>query len=247
MNEAQKYEFSGAVTIFHDRRLPEQATPVGYAALIDALRLRVPVPRTLSAIGPRHKQYQQDGWHIYTPRHAPEADLEGHLTFALKYEGLDLGVLKALFCAIGPAPLEEIIRAKPTGTYARRAWFLYEWLLGTNLDLPNAGKGSYALVVDPDQQWAVPATTSSRHRVKNNLPGTPAFCPMITWTDTLRSLTARDLQARARAAVAQVPADLLARTAAFLLLKDSKSALRCRKRARSSTTRHPALRGAPSA
>jgi len=225
MNETLGYEFSGPVTIFHDRRLPEQATPVGYAALIDALRLRVPVPRTLSAIGPRHKQYQQDGWHIYTPRHAPEADLDGHLTFALKYEGLDLGVLKALFRATGPAPLEAIVRATPTGAYARRAWFLYEWLLGTRLDLPDADKGSYALVVDPDQQWAGPATTSSRHRVKNNLPGTPAFCPMISWTDTLRRLTARDLQARARAAVANVPADLLARTAAFLLLKDSKSSL----------------------
>jgi Fic/DOC family len=223
MNETPGYEFSGPVTIFHDLLLPEQATPVGYAALIDALRLRVPVPRTLSAIGPRHKQYQQDGWRIYTPRHAPEANLDGHLTFALKYEGLDLSVLKALFRATGPPPLEAIVRAKPTGAYARRAWFLYEWLLGARLDLPDADKGSYAVVVDPDRQWAAPATTSSRHRVKNNLPGTPLFCPMISWTETLRSLTARDLQARARAAVAQVPADLLARAAAFLLLKDSKS------------------------
>jgi hypothetical protein len=216
-------EFSGPVTVFHDRALPEQAIPVGYAALIDALHLRVPVPRRLSAVGPRHKQYQQDGWHIYTPRHAPSADLEGHLTFALKYEGLDLGALKALFLAAGPATMEAIVRATPTGSYARRTWFLYEWLLGTKLDLPDAEKGAYALVVDPDHQWAVPGTTSPRHRVKNNLPGTPLFCPMIAWTDTLRTLIARNLQERARAAVAEVPADLLARTAAFLLLKDSKS------------------------
>ena len=94
MERTPQYDFSGPVTIFHDRRLPEQAAPVGYAALIDALQLRIPLPRTLSAIGPRHKQYQQDGWRIYTPRHAPAADLGGHLTFALKYEGLDLGVLK---------------------------------------------------------------------------------------------------------------------------------------------------------
>jgi hypothetical protein len=47
----------------------------------------------------------------------------------------------------------------------------YEWLLGTELDLPSAEKGAYALVVDPDQQWAAAGTTSSRHRVKNNLPG----------------------------------------------------------------------------
>jgi hypothetical protein len=208
---------------FHDRRLPEQAVPVGYPALIGALNLHVPSPRILSAIGPRHKQYEQDGWRIYTPRHAPRPDLEGHLTFAFKYEGLDLGVLKALFLATGPAQIEAIVRATPTGAYARRTWFLYEWLLEARLDLPDAEKGAYAAVVDPDLQWAAPGATSPRHRVKNNLPGTPNFCPMITWTDPLRASVAGNLQERARAAVAQVPADLLARTAAFLLLKDSRS------------------------
>jgi hypothetical protein len=223
MEDAPQHNFSGPVTIFHDRRLPELAAPVGYAALIDALHLRIPLPRTLAAIGPRHKQYQQDGWRIYTPRHAPRANLGGHLTFALKHEGLDLGVLKALFQVAGPRALEAIVRATPTGGYARRAWFLYEWLLGGRLDLPDADKGAYALVVDPALQWAAPSVTSPRHRVKNNLPGTPLFCPMIAWTDALRAMTGRNLQARARAVVADVPADLLARTAAFLLLKDSKS------------------------
>ena len=142
MDDEKKHGFSGPVTAFHERRLPETATPAGYAALIDALRLRVPVPRILSAIGPHHKQYERDGWRIYTPRHAPKPDLEGHLTFALKNEGVDLGVLKALFRATGPAPIKAMVRATPTGSYARRAWFLYEWLLGTKLDLPDADKGS---------------------------------------------------------------------------------------------------------
>ena len=44
MDDDKKHEFSGPVTTFHERRLPEAATPAGYAALIDALRLRVPVP-----------------------------------------------------------------------------------------------------------------------------------------------------------------------------------------------------------
>jgi hypothetical protein len=223
MVQAPQHDFSGPVAIFHDRRLPEPAAPVGYAALIEAFQLRVPLPRTLSAIGPRHKQYERDRWRIYTPRHAPAADLGGHLTFALKREGLDLGVLKALFQTAGPAAFEAIVRATPTGGYARRAWFLYEWLLDARLDLPDADRGAYVLVVDPGLQWAARATTSPRHRVKNNLPGTPLFCPMIAWTDALRALTGRDLQERARAAVAEVPVDLLARTAAFLLLKDSKS------------------------
>ncbi len=199
------------------------ATPAGYAALVGAYDLPMPLPCTLSATGERHRLLEEGGWRIYSPRHAPKASLEGHLTFALKYEGLDLAILKRLFAATGPAPVAGLVRVKPTGAYARRIWFLYEWLMGTQLDLPNADHGAYALIVDPDQQYATPAETSSRHRVKNNLPGTPAFCPLVFRTEALERFTAMDLHARAQDAVAAVPRDLPARTAAFLLLKDSKS------------------------
>lgn len=220
---AKEHRFSGQVTVFHERALPERATPVGYAALIDAFDIRVPLPRTLSAVGERHRVRTEAGWRIFTPRHAPSADLEGYLTFALKYEGLDLAVLKRLFAATGPGPIEEIVRAQPTGRYARRLWFLYEWLTGTWLDLPDANQGTYVLVVDPDRQWAGPAQTSPRHRVKNNLPGTPAFCPLVFRTPVLDQFASMDLVSQAQHAVAEVPKDVLSRTAAFLLLKDSRS------------------------
>src|SRR5690606_35629571 len=42
-------------------------------------------------------------------------------------------------------------------------------------------------------------------------------------TETLEAFAAMNLSTRAQAAIAAVPKDLLARTAAFLLLKDSKS------------------------
>ncbi len=223
MRIADQNRFSGPVTVFRERRLPVPATPAGYAALIGAYDLRVPLPRTLSATGQRHRLLEEAGWRIYSPRHSPKASLEGHLTFALKYEGLDLAVLSRLFDATGPTDVAALVKAKPTGAYARRIWFLYEWLTGRQLDLPNADRGAYAPVVDPNRQYAAPAETSPRHRVKNNLPGTPAFCPLVFRTEALERFVAMDLHARAQDAVAAVPRDLLARTAAFLLLKDSKS------------------------
>lgn len=223
MKSGPKKPFPGAVSIFQGRGLPEEALPVGYAALIDAYELAVPAPINLAAIGPRHKIYQVGGWRLYTPRHRPEDSLTGHLTFALRYEGLDLAVLKALFVASGPEPVADMVRAAPTGAYARRLWFLYEWLLDRRLDLPDAAQGSYALVANPDLQWVVEGTTSPRHRVRNNLPGTRAWCPMIFRTPVLDAFVARNLGAEARRLIAEVPADLLARTAAFLLLKDSRS------------------------
>jgi hypothetical protein len=45
-----------------------------------------------------HKKYNNHGrWRIFTPRHKPEDTLYGHLIFALKYEGIDLAALNALF------------------------------------------------------------------------------------------------------------------------------------------------------
>jgi len=216
-------QFSGPATVLHERRLPEAATPAGYAALIDAYHLSVPLPATLSAIGTRHRLIERQGWRILGPRYAPAATLEGHLTFAMKHEGLDLAVLKRLFLTIGAAEIEALVRAEPTGRYARRVWFLYEWLTGGRLDLPDAAAGAYVPALDPKLQWDVPPTNSRRHRVKNNLPGTPEFCPLVFRTTRLEEFVAANLAERARAVVADVPRDLLARTAAFLLLKDSKS------------------------
>ena len=223
MKAEQRHRFSGAITVFQERRLPERATPAGYAALIDACNLQVPLPRTLFATGERHRILEEGGWRLLTPRHAPPPTLKAHLTFALKYEGLDLAVLKRLFLAVDADEIESMVRDTPTGSYARRLWLLYEWLTGRRLSLPDATRGDYVPAVDPQQQWAVPGENSTRHRVRNNLPGTPAFCPLVRRTQALEEFVNLDLAERARAVVAAVPGDLLARAAAFLLLKDSKS------------------------
>ena len=223
MLSGQEAQFSGPRNVFQERRLPETATLAGYGALIDAYRLSVPFPRKLAATGSHHRITESDAWRILTPRHAPSADLDGHLTFALKYEGLDLAVLKKLFTVTGSDGIAEIVRNKPTGSYARRIWFLYEWLSGHQLDLPDAEGGRYLPVVDPEQQFATDGENVSRYRVTNNLPGTRDFCPLVFRTRRILKFIAMDLPGCARAVIAEVPRDLLARTAAFLLLKDSRS------------------------
>ena len=223
MDSGEKDRFSGPVNVFQERRLPEKASLAGYSALIDAYDLVVPLPRKLSAIGERHRVTEEGAWRIMSPRHAPHPTLEGHLTFALKYEGLDLAVLKRLFLATASGPIEALVRNKPTGSYARRIWFLYEWLIGTALELPDATGGRYVPVLDPKLQVASEGKRAARYRVRNNLPGSPAFCPLVFRSEALDQFIAMNLPLRAREIVAELPRDLLARTAAFLLLNDSRS------------------------
>ncbi|MBU0801522.1 MAG: Fic family protein, partial [Alphaproteobacteria bacterium] len=89
--------------------------------------------------------------------------------------------------------------------------------------LPDAKTGSYAEVLDTKLQYAGEGKNSTRHRVKNNLPGTRDFCPLVFRTPELESYIEKNLADRAQKAVGSISADILARTAAFLLLKDSKS------------------------
>jgi hypothetical protein len=216
--------FSQPVIRFHGRGLPEPAVPSGYAALIERFDLAVPLPPRLTAIAERHHPAPNLSWLLLTPRHRPPDTLEGQLVFALKWEGIDLGVLAALFKAVEPNEIAAIARATPTGAFARRTWFLYEWLTGRGLDVPDPGKVRVVAVVDPEQQVGLrKGVPSPRHKVIDNLPGTRGFCPMIRWTPDLRAAVAKGLDARAREIIGRTRKDLVTRAAAFLLLSDSKS------------------------
>jgi len=215
---------SQPVKHFHGRPLPEPAIPAGYAALIERFELSVPLPPRLAAIAERHHPASNLSWNLLTPRHRPTNTLEGQIVFALKWEGVDLGVLVALFKVLEAGEIAGIVRATPTGSFARRTWFLYEWLTGRELDVPDPGKVRLVNVVDTEQQVALQkGTTSPRHKVVNNLPGTPRFCPMMRWTPALQAAVAKRLDMRAREIIGRTRKDLISRAAAFLLLSDSKS------------------------
>ncbi|MPZ19016.1 MAG: cell filamentation protein Fic [Luteitalea sp.] len=216
--------FSQPVNHFHGRALPEAALPAGYAALTERFDLAVPLPTRLTAIAERHHPALNRSWLLLTPRHRPPDTLEGQLLFALKWEGIDLGVLAALFKAVEPREIATVVRATPTGAFARRAWFLYEWLTGRELEVPDPGKVRAVPVVDPEQQVALQkGAPSPRHKVLDNLPGVHGFCPMIRWTPNLKAAVAKGFDARAREIIGRTRKDLIARAAAFLLLSDSKS------------------------
>jgi Fic family protein len=220
-------QITGPVRVFHGRRLPEPASPAGYASIWNRYDLSVPLPSRLAAIGERHRRTETADWLVLTPRHKPADTLAGHLEFALKWEGVDLGILKQLFLSIRPEEIATLVRAKRTGVYARRIWFLYEWLMDEKLDVPDPGKVRSVLAVDPRHQY-VPAEgrLSSRHKVVNNLPGPPEFCPLVRRTEPLERLRNLRLDQRARDVIGRTHPDVVARAAAFLLLSDSKSSFR---------------------
>jgi len=222
-----KNHFSQKVTAFHDRPLPEEGMLAGYALLLQEIEQHsgklLPLPRQLAIVTDKHQRYNTQQWQVFTKRHKPNDNLISHIFFALKYEGVNLLILKTTFQYIGAKAIEEIVTKEPTSQYSRRIWFLYEWLLGTKLDVPDLKTGTYVEIVNPALQYSGPITNSTRHRVKNNLAGTPEFCPLIRKTEKLERFISIKFQETIDKGLKGRDKDLVRRTAAFLLLKDSKA------------------------
>ncbi len=214
---------AGAQQAIANVPIPAETWPAGYAALIAAFDLKVPAPDEMLAIASKHTLRREGRWRVLTPRYRPANTIAGQLEFALRHEGVDLAVLNALFQTASPAFIQEWVRAQPTSGYARRVWFLYEWIQGTRLDLPDAPPAPYASVLDETLQFAVEGETVTRYRIRNNLPGTPDFCPLVRRSETLIALLDQDLAGEARNTVQRTAPDLAARAAAFLLLEDSRA------------------------
>lgn len=194
--------------------LLKRAFWAGYAALFHAYDLDYTFIGCIKYH--KHKQYTTSGWKVFTPRHRPEDTSAGNLTFALKYEGIELGLLKKLFEKV---PTEEIIRLitrEPTGQYSRKTGFLYEWLMGVQLDISDLTTGSYIGLVDTSIQYGATETVknSKRHRVRNNLPGTKDFCPMIRKTRVLEEYISMNLSGQIKDVIGRIHPDIMARTAA---------------------------------
>ena len=216
--------FSQTINVFHERTAPEWGNLVGYGAIIDSMKLPVPIPEQLSLISQKHKRYSKPGWQVFTIKHQPQDTLYNHLVFALKYEGINLLFFKKLFEQLPPSDIEEWIKSEPLSIYSRKIWFLFEWLMQKKLSVPDLREGNYVPLIDEKLQFASKiSVNSNRHRIKNNLPGTLNFCPLVYKTEKLEKYLSKNLADKINKLLDRIHKDILLRTSAFLLLKDSKA------------------------
>ena len=118
-------------------RLPDRQ--VGYNALISRYGLLCVEDRISSFIAKRlsviDRKERADGSLVvrYPGKYDFDDTLAGHLEFCLKYEGVNLSALAALFEQRGADDIQAWLDSKPGSRYARVCGHLYEWLTGKTL------------------------------------------------------------------------------------------------------------------
>ena len=151
-----------------------------------------------------------------------ETDLD-HLEFALKYEGLNLPLLRSLLPRLSPGELNAWIQSKPTAANARRLWFLFEQLTGTRLDLPDVTQGNYVELVDPKLYYTGPPRRFRRQRIRLNLLGDLRFSVIVRRTEALAAWIEKRLDQKVRQVVAKIPAEIFRRALDYLYRKETRS------------------------
>lgn len=205
-----------------------ESRPAGYVYLFNKLGL-IGIPHWhtsfVSSSG-THRSKVQDGAieDIYPTRYWPGEKVSDHLEFALKYDGVNLGLLARIFEQVSQEELTEYIKSKPTGKYARRIWFFYELLTGRQLPVDNITSGNYIDALEANDYYTVRnGDKSRRHRIVNNLLGPQAFCPVVRRTEKLSKLDSAGLRKRCEDLVTAYPPELLRRALSYLYNKETKS------------------------
>lgn len=202
--------------------------PAGYAALVAEYGIAA-IPNwhasQVAAVN-THRIATTNGMvtETYPTTYWPGDGLGNHLEFAFKYDGVNLAILACVFHAADPVELTEYIASKPTGKYARRIWYLYEYITGQRLQLADLKRGNYVDLLEPDDY----VTTSQservqRQRVNDNLLGSADFCPIVRRTDAVNQWMNADLKQRCQTVLSDYPPELLKRALSYLYTKETKS------------------------
>ena len=203
--------------------------PIGAAWLARTYQLvptgRLPVQ---SQIGGRRATHTSDAGRLetYTQAMRPAAEPAAHLQFHLRHEVPHLEFLARLFTKTGGSFVQAWIDAEPTGQYARRAAFLYEWLSDDTLRVPERLGGNYIDALDASKQVTASSDDvikTPRWRINDNLAGTRHFCPTVVKTDAVAQATDLDISCLFQDLTAEFGEDLLRRAAVWMTLRESKA------------------------
>lgn len=147
-----------------------------------------------------------------------------HLQFALKYDDLDLDLLKKVLSRIAPQEVADFIGKRPSGKFARQVGFWYEELMEQEVPLKHPIRGNYESLL-PEERYitAHNVIKNSRWRINNNLMGGRQFLPLIRRTVGVRAIEQTDWQGMLAEILRPFSEEILCRAFSYLYFKETKS------------------------
>jgi hypothetical protein len=199
---------------------------VGYTWLQEQFELPAePLPHA-SRIGSPLRVERKDGSveETYGPLYRPKGAALEQVQFALKYDFLNLGILRRVFQRLPVEEVAEFVETQPSGKYARIVGYLYENLTGMQLPVADRRPFNYVPLLDSERYiTAAKPVVNKRWRVADNLLGTFAYCPVVRRTAQVDEGTRENWTAKIEKVLAGISSERLGRALSYLYFKETKS------------------------
>lgn len=200
---------------------------LGNAWLRDHFDLAVTPLTKECRLGSRPKVVPGDGveWEYFPKSYAPAPHPLAHVEFVLKYDHLHLELLRDLFRRLPQQEVAAWVASQPTGKWARRVGYLYEFLTGHDLDPKALGVGgNYAPLLEARRYVVAAKPVKVRAwRIEDNLLGNRAFCPVVRFTTTVQEANQIDVTGRLDELASRYPPDIFRRAVGYLYEKETRS------------------------
>ncbi len=203
--------------------------PIGYKAICEQLKLNVlPHYRESYIAKSGRGKVSKVGYyetHIYPKSYSlkDESNLLENLEFALKYDGFNFEIIKALYERLNKTEITEYIRKQPTGIYSRKMWYMYEFLMKEQLNIDDCQRIKYVDLLDSKTYFTSRPFRSPRHGINDNLLGNIQYCPFVRRTEILEKYINLNLDEKVKNILNKYDPYLVARACNYLYTKETMS------------------------
>ena len=203
--------------------MPVSSNKLGYAWLIEHFSLPDQYLAVVCSSAKISSINKENSSHLYPVSYRPHSNTTvDHLTFALKYEPLNLACLASVFWQkTVKLEIEHALHANPTSKYNRLMGFYFELLTNQTLDAPDLSSGNYVDAVDAEQYYVAPSQRERKFRVNNNLVGNGRLSALMKRNESL--IGNYELCELARKPLSHHSMELLARATRYLIALETKS------------------------
>jgi len=158
----------------------------------------------------------------FKPKYDVADNIFTHLEFAIKYDDLNLALLKEIFLNIDYNDIEKYIHEKSNSKYRRIIGYLFEFTTNQKINI-TINSSNYIDLLDESSYVAGAAIKIQKWKINDNLLGTSSFCPIIRKTSELNELLVWDLKNALVNLNETYNLEVFKRASYYLFKKESKS------------------------
>lgn len=217
---------------------------VGYEFLREHLKLTALPPRRVARVFPAVNRVVSEPDLLRIPPSVAPATPDPliQVQFALKHEGVNLGLLAQILPKLNPASIVDGLKSSPNSIYLRMIAYLWEQLQVKELVGAPTQNGNYIEMFDPDRYVTGKSIRHQRWRITWNGLGDPNSCATVELTPTIRQGLNGDVLARARNFANSLPKELLQRTTEWAYLHETQSSFAIERESPSEPKAHTFMR-----